>query len=50
MKEKVISTESGVSLEPLEAKKLAGILKSARMLHLGDDEFIDDLLEKLKRG
>ena len=50
MKEKVISIESGVSLEPLEAKKLADILKSARMLHLGDDMFIDELLEKLKGG
>ena len=41
---------TGVSLEPLEVKKLADILKSARMLHLGDDMFIDELLEKLKGG
>ena len=39
---------TGVSLEPLEVKKLSGILKSARMLHLGNDEFIDGLLDKLK--
>ena len=43
---------AGVNLDlsPVEAKKLSGILKSARMLHLGDDMFIDELLEKLKGG
>ena len=52
MKEKVISTESGVSLElsPMEVEELANVLKSARMLHLGNHEFIGDLLEKLKIG
>ena len=39
-----------LNLSPFEAKKLADILKSARMLHLGDDMFIDELLEKLKGG
>ena len=41
---------TGVSLEPLEVEELANVLKSARMLHLGDDMFIDGLLDKLKGG
>ena len=43
-------TGATLDLSPVEAKKLSGILKSARMLHLGDDMFIDELLEKLKGG
>ena len=43
---------AGVNLDlsPLEVKKLDNILKSARMLHIGDERVIDDLLEKLKIG
>ena len=43
-------TGATLDLSPVEAEKLSGILKSARMLHLGDDMFIDELLEKLKGG
>lgn len=41
-------TGATLDLSPVEAKKLSGILKSARMLHIGDERVIDDLLEKLK--
>ena len=41
-------TGASLDLSPIEARKLSGILKSARMLHIGDEDFIDDLLEKLK--
>ena len=39
-----------VELSSLEVEELSNVLKSARMLHLGDDMFIDELLEKLKGG
>lgn len=38
-----------LELSPFEVKKLDNILKSARMLHLGNDEFIDEVLGKLRR-
>ena len=43
-------TGATLDLSPIEARKLSGILKSARMLRIGDERVIDDLLEKLKIG
>ena len=38
-----------LDLSPMKAKKLSDILKSARMLHTGNEKVIDEVLGKLKR-
>lgn len=44
-----VCTNVPLDLSPVKAKKLADILKSARMLHIGNEKVIDEVLGKLRR-